>query len=120
MAQLISEKAVTALVSAVVSAVIGALVAYIATKQSDKKARVAEIEKRQEALENGTKALLRAEIIRNYDKYTERGWVPLYAREALDKCYSAYSGLNGNGAMRDLYEAVCRLPNRHEDSGADL
>lgn len=118
MIKAITEKMATAGISALVSAIIGAVVAFIAAKRSDKKTKVTEIEKRQEAIENGTKALLRAEIIRNYDKYTERGWIPLYAREALDVCYQAYSGLNvKDGAMRDLYEAVCKLPNRN---GTDL
>lgn len=116
MIEALTEKAATTVISVLVSAVIGAVVSFIATRRSERKSRVAELEKRQKALEDGTKALLRAEIIRNYDKYIERGWIPIYAREALDKCYSAYSGLNGNGAMKDLYEALCHLPN----SGTDL
>lgn len=32
------------------------------------------------AIKNGLQCLLRAEIIRSYDKYTERGYCPLYAK----------------------------------------
>ena len=115
MIEALTEKAATTVISVLVSAIIGAVVSFIATRRSERKSRVAELEIRQRALEDGTKALLRAEIIRNYDKYIERGWIPIYAREALDKCYLAYSGLNGNGAMKDLYEAICRLPNKTKE-----
>ena len=111
----ISEKLITTVVSVIASAIVGAVVSHIVTKRSDKKKRLAELEKRQTALEEGTKALLRAEIIRSYDKYTDRCWIPLYAREALDKAYEAYKGLGGNGAMSHLYEEVARLPNRKNE-----
>ena len=40
------------------------------------------------AIKNGLQCLLRAEIIRSYDKYTERGYCPLYAKEALTRAYN--------------------------------
>lgn len=108
----IGEKVITTVASVIASALVGALISYIVTKRSDKKKKILELEKRQGAVEEGTKALLRAEIIRSYDKYMDRGWIPLYAREALDKAYEAYKGLGGNGAMSHLYEDMAELPNK--------
>lgn len=47
------------------------------------------------ALENGVQCLLRAEIIRNHDKYMEKRHCPIYAKEALKRAYTAYHALGG-------------------------
>jgi len=107
----LSEKAITTVISVVVSAVVGAVISFYATRRAERKSKVAEIEKRQTALENGTKALLRAEIIRNYDKYMERQWIPIYSKEALMKCYRAYADLGGNGVVKGLVSEMDKLSN---------
>lgn len=66
--------------------------------------------KRTTALEDGVQCLLRAEIIRNHDKYIERGTCPIYAKEALRRAYSAYHSLGGNDVATRLYEEVMELP----------
>lgn len=65
---------------------------------------------RKSALKNGVLCLLRAEIIRCHEKYTERGEIPIYAEEALERVYKAYHELGGNGTITDLYEECMRLP----------
>ena len=62
------------------------------------------------AIENGVKSLLRTEIIRQYEKYSEKGYCPIYAREPLTKVYEAYHALHGNGTGTDLYEKTIELP----------
>lgn len=66
---------------------------------------------RTEQLEAGVQCLLRAEIIRSHEKYTERGKCPIYAREALTKVYKAYHALGGNDVATDLYNEIMELPN---------
>lgn len=66
--------------------------------------------KRETALENGVQCLLRAEIIRNHDKYIERVHCPIYAKEALRRAYTAYHALGGNDVATRLYEEVMKLP----------
>lgn len=65
---------------------------------------------RTEQLEAGVQCLLRAEIIRSHEKYTERGKCPVYAKEALTKAYKAYHALGGNDVATDLYEQIMALP----------
>lgn len=70
------------------------------------------------AVKNGLQCLLRAEIIRSYDKYDERGYCPLYAKEALTKAYKAYHALGGNDVATALYEDVMGLdiePKEHKN-----
>ena len=49
--------------------------------------------KKVKALMVGTQALLRAELIRSGEKYIERGFVPIYAKDAFDKAYISYHNL---------------------------
>lgn len=69
-----------------------------------------ELGKRMELLENGMQSLLRAEIIRQYEKWSGRGYMPIYAKEALQKEYEAYHALGGNDVATDLYERAMELP----------
>ncbi len=64
------------------------------------------------ALKSGLQCLLRAEIIRSFDKYTQKGEIPIYAREALVKEYKAYHKLGGNDVATDLYHKTLKLPTK--------
>lgn len=59
---------------------------------------------------NGTRALLRNQIIKSYEKHIGREWMPLYARENVLEMYESYHGLGGNGAITDLVEELRGLP----------
>ena len=63
-----------------------------------------------EATQQGVKALLRNEIIKNYNEYMTLGYVPLYARENIAEMYKEYKNLNGNGAIDHLIEELDALP----------
>lgn len=66
--------------------------------------------KRDSALEDGLQCLLRAEIIRNHDKYLDKGYCPIYAKEALKRAYAAYHELHGNDVATQLYHETMALP----------
>ncbi len=66
--------------------------------------------KREKAEGEGLCCLLRAEIIRQHEKYTRNGFCPIYAKEALKKAYAAYHNLGGNDVATKLYEEVMALP----------
>ncbi|MBE6901772.1 MAG: hypothetical protein E7478_04800 [Ruminococcaceae bacterium] len=59
----------------------------------------------------GTQCLLRAEIIRSHEKYIDRGYCPVYAKESLTREYQAYHNLGGNDVATALYEQLMTLPN---------
>ena len=71
-------------------------------------------EKKNIAIANGVQAMLRDAIINNYNKYKDRGYMPIYARESVKKIYEAYQGLGGNDVAHDLYEKM-----RHWDTDPD-
>jgi hypothetical protein len=66
--------------------------------------------KKDSAVADGVQCLLRAEIIRNHDKYVERAFCPIYAKEALRRAYKAYHTLGGNDVATALYNEVLALP----------
>ena len=82
-------------------AVMGSFFTYIGTLISKNR-----------ALKSGLQCLLRAAIIRSFDKYTQRGEIPIYAREALEKEYKAYHKLGGNDVATDLYNQTIKLPTK--------
>lgn len=66
--------------------------------------------KRDTAIGNGVQCLLRAEIIRNHDKYMEKEYCPIYAKEALKRAYDSYHQLGGNDVATSLYNETMNLP----------
>ena len=60
-------------------------------------------------------SLLRAELIRSGEKYMEREYVAIYAKDAYDKAYIAYHGLGGNGTMTQLHTKVMELPTQNDN-----
>jgi hypothetical protein len=66
----------------------------------------------QKALHDGTQALLRNEIIKEYDKYMDRGYIPIYAMENVSAMYDAYHALGGNGTITKLVEELKEIPSK--------
>jgi len=62
------------------------------------------------SVRNGVQCLLRAEIIRQHEKWAHKGFCPIYAKQALVRAYSAYHTLRGNDVATHLYEATMALP----------
>ena len=73
-------------------------------------AYIAAIRKKNKALEDGVQCLLRAEIIRNHDKYIDKSFCPIYAKEALKRAYKAYHALGGNDVATELFHDTLKLP----------
>lgn len=66
--------------------------------------------KKQDALALGLQCLLRAEIIRQYEKWNEKQYCPIYAKEALKRAYDSYHTLGGNNVATGLYNETMELP----------
>lgn len=61
-------------------------------------------------VEVGLQSLLRLEIIRSHEKYMDRKFCPLYAKESLTRTYKSYHKLGGNDVATDLYNELMDLP----------
>ncbi len=71
--------------------------------------------KREKALTEGVLSLLRNQLVEYHDKYTGRGYCPIYVKESARHSYEAYHGLGGNGVITKLYEDLMELPEEARD-----
>lgn len=58
----------------------------------------------------GVQALLRAQMINDYNKWVEKGYAPIYARQNFENCWKNYHALGANGVMDDLHNKFLELP----------
>lgn len=66
------------------------------------------------AVKKGVQALLRSQMIVDYNKWSEKGYAPIYARENFENCWKRYHALGENGVMDDLHEKFLDLPTEAE------
>ena len=104
------------LIIAVISGVLLMLIsAGVYARKKAKKAnqqRETEQDTIQTALRNGVKGMLRNSIIEMYNKYSEKGYMPIYARENLKDLHEEYKALGGNGVLDGLVSQLEKLPTR--------
>lgn len=86
-------------VSSISSAVIGFLLSKLVAAH-----------KQNQALKLGIQALLRAQMINDYNKWTAKGYAPIYARENFENCWVQYESLGENGVMNDIHSKFLALP----------
>lgn len=65
---------------------------------------------RTDALALGVQALLRAQMIADYNSYSEKGYAPIYARQSFENVWKQYENLGANGVMEDIYKKFLALP----------
>lgn len=62
------------------------------------------------SLKNGVRSVLRQGIINSYEKAIDRGFIPVYEREAILSSYHDYKILGGNGTVDHLMEEMESVP----------
>ncbi len=68
-----------------------------------------------EAIAAGVQSLLRDSIVSNYNKYLDKGYCPIYAKDSIKKIYEAYHNLGGNGVITELYNKVLKMPEQEAE-----
>ncbi len=104
-----NEVLLSSVISCAVASVVGGAVTYAVT-------RLKNGVKREKALGEGVRSLLRSQLIEYHDKYMERGYCPIYVKESVRRSYEAYHDLGGNGVITKLYEDVMALPEEAQDA----
>ena len=67
------------------------------------------------ALKKGVQALLRAQMINDYNKWSDRGYAPLYARQNFENLWVQYEALGENGVIADLHDKFLSLPTEKKE-----
>lgn len=58
----------------------------------------------------GLQAVLRAQMIADYNHYKEQNCAPIYAKENFQNCWNQYEALGANGVMNHIYKEFMNLP----------
>ena len=67
-----------------------------------------------DAVKCGVQALLRAQMINDWNHYNKKGYAPIYAKENFENCWKQYHGLGANGVMDDIHKKFLALPTEPE------
>ena len=70
--------------------------------------------KRMKALEKGIQALLRAQMISDWNRYSEKGFAPIYAKVNFENCWQQYEALGKNGVMSGIHKDFMSLPDKQK------
>lgn len=92
---------------AIITGIFGLGYRSVSKKLKEEKAR-------NEAIAEGVQALLRENIVSNYNKYHDRGYCPIYAKESIKKAYTAYAALGGNDVAESLYKKILDMKEEEE------
>ena len=76
--------------------------------------KLKEEQKKNEAIAEGVQSLLRESIVANYNRYHDKGYCPIYAKESLRKVFESYSKLGGNSVAAELYDKLLKMPTEPE------
>ncbi len=70
---------------------------------------------RQDEVIEGLLALLRQALYDAYNKWSEKGYCPIYAMETSEKIYEQYHALGGNDVGTELFERLKELPTQPQN-----
>lgn len=91
-------------VPSILLSVMTAIWVYVATNMKKQKME-------SDAIKAGMQALLRANMISQYNKWKEKGYAPIYAKDNFENCHKNYENLGANGVINNIYNEFMNLPN---------
>ena len=78
-------------------------VSYIHTKMQ-------KLRDENKALRLGVQALLRGQMIAQYNKWSERKYAPIWAKDNFENVWKNYHNLGANGVMNGIHDEFMELP----------
>ena len=88
----------------------GLLIALLGILWTHLTRKLKQAKQEQDAIKAGLQALLRAQMVTDFNRYSEKGFAPIYARDNFENCWLQYERLGENGVMRDIHDRFMRLP----------
>ena len=81
------------------------------------RAQLQEEHDRNEAIAAGVQSLLRESIVNGYNRYSDKGFCPIYAKESMKRVYASYHDLGGNDVATELYQKLLKMPETPGEGG---
>ena len=66
--------------------------------------------KRQKAIEDGVRDMLRLSILDNYERCKQAGVISVSRKDAMDSAYNSYHALGGNGTITQIHMEIMAMP----------
>lgn len=76
--------------------------------------RMRDADTKRAATQEGIQALLRAQMISEYNKAIDKGYAAIYAKQNFENVWNKYHALGANGVMDDIHDRYMSLPDRKE------
>lgn len=91
------------ILSQIISIVVAAICGWLS-------AQAHRLKKRDAALYEGMKAVLRRELVDDYENYVvDSSQLSLERKREIDECFAAYTALGGNGTAAQMYDRLKRV-----------
>lgn len=65
-----------------------------------------------ETIKAGLQALLRGQMINDFNHWLDKGYAPIYAKENFENMWTQYHNLGANGVMDGIHERFLELPEK--------
>ena len=98
------------ILSSVLSVVVAYLGRKIAKEQERRDAMETKINREEQALKDGIKAILRDRLFNICEQCEDRGSLRIEDVENIDEIFKSYEALGGNGAAKKVYTDTIKLP----------
>ena len=72
--------------------------------------KVQEFNKKNTSLQLGLQALLRTQMINDYNTWMKRGYAPIYVKDNFESCWIQYHSLGANAVMDGIHKDFMELP----------
>lgn len=92
------------------STMFGLILGIIKKQKEENREAREKLEKEQIAIKAGVQSLLRNEMISAYNKYNDKGYAPIYAKDNFENMYKNYHALGLNGVMDGIKDTFMALP----------
>ena len=89
---------------AIVATAIGWVVAVVKKEKADRK-----------TMKLALQAILRRDLIEDYNKWKERGYAPIYVKQSFENCWQRYHALGVNGVMDGIRNEFLELPTEKKE-----
>lgn len=87
----------------------GLIVAALSAGYAKISKRLKDEKKRNEAIENGVRDILRMQILDTYDKCKANGTISVSRKDAIDSAYNSYHALGGNGTITQVHNELMAM-----------
>jgi hypothetical protein len=103
--------------SEIISAAMGILSPIILGALGYLWGRIKGLHKDNASVREGVQAMLRAQMLDDYNHYMDKGFAPVYARDSFENCWKRYHDLGANGVMDDIHKKFMELPTTYQGMG---